>query len=62
MKPILLLGILLAAMLAAGCELIATTDHSQVAITDGNLTSLHTQQDNVIVDLHPNLQRQPASP
>ncbi len=62
MKPILLLGTLLAAILAAGCEMIANTDHSQVIITDGNVTSFQTQQDNVVIDFNPGQQRLTNSP
>ena len=52
MKSFFLLGTLLAAILAAGCEMIANSDHSQVTVTDGNVSSFHTRQGNVLVDLN----------
>lgn len=62
MKALFPLVILLAAVLAAGCELIATSDNSQVVISDGNVSSLHTQQGNVIIDLNPGRQNRTLAP
>ena len=62
MKGMPLSGLLLAAALAAGCELVATTDHGHVVVTDGAVSSLQTQQGNVIVDFHPDRQRRELDP
>ena len=62
MKAIAGIVLSLAAILAAGCELVATTDNSRVTVTDGAVTSLRTQQGNVVVDLNPNGQQRELNP
>ena len=52
MKALFYFGISVAALLAAGCEMVAYTDDGQMTVTDGTVTSLHTQQGNVVVDLN----------
>ena len=57
-----LLPALLAGLATAGCEMSATSGNGELTVTDGTVTSLHTQQGNLVVDLHPGAVRPEAAP
>ena len=57
-SSVLLVLLLMAAALAAGCEMAAQTDNTSLTITDGSISSFQTRQGHFIItapagDQHP---------